>query len=385
MKVFEIGGQEVVTQALAKIFSDHNHKVSIACFEKINQTMKNRTDPRVNFLQLKKFRGSSQNIQILKEYIIQNNITIIINQWGLPYIPIKILKKIKKTANIKIISIYHNDPSTNARIKQVENAIINNNNPIKYPFLLLKKWLYYKITSTSMKYVYKNSDQYQVLSPTYIDRFKSFTGIRKAHKLIVQTNPLSIENNEIIKLDSKNNEVIYVGRIDYNQKRVHRCIESWAELEPLHKNWKFLIIGDGPYKEKNESLSQKLNLKNIDFKGFQKPDSYYKKAKILILTSEYEGFPLVLAECMSFGVVPIVYDSFPAVHDIIQHGINGYIVPKINNEFNKNEMAKYIAKIMNNESLYKTLAYNAIESSKKFNIETIYQSWIKNLQDLQKS
>lgn len=47
----------------------------------------------------------------------------------------------------------------------------------------------------------------------------------------------------------------------------------------------------------------------------------------MILTSEYEGFPLVLAEAMSFGVIPVVYGSYSAVYDIISDGVDGMILP----------------------------------------------------------
>lgn len=385
MKVFEIGGQEVVTQCLANNFSNHGHKVFIACFEPINQVMKNRTPSQITFLQLEGFHASKENIQKLKNYIIENNIGIVINQWGLPYIPAKILKKIKQTTDIKIISIYHNDPNTNARIKQVELAISNSNNPFKKTFLLLKKWLFYKITSASMRYVYNNSDQYQVLSPCYIEHFKQFTGIKDTRKLFVQKNPLTIESNVPVDLNFKKQEVIYVGRIDYNQKRVYRCIDVWKHLNTEANNWKLSIIGDGPYRQELENKTKALNLKNIFFEGFQKPNLYYKRAKVLILTSEFEGFPLVLCECMSFGVVPIVYDSFPAVKDIIQHGYNGYIVPKINDTFNETEMSKYISMVMNDESLYQHLAHNAIITSQTYHIETIYKSWEENFKKIQKS
>lgn len=70
-----------------------------------------------------------------------------------------------------------------------------------------------------------------------------------------------------------------------------------------------------------------LKLNNVLFEGFQSPLEYYKRASLLILTSEYEGFPLVLAEAMSFGVIPVVYGSYSAVYDIISDGVDGVILP----------------------------------------------------------
>ena len=52
----------------------------------------------------------------------------------------------------------------------------------------------------------------------------------------------------------------------------------------------------------------------------------FKLATILCMTSASESFGLVLVEAMSYGVIPFAFNSFPAVTDIIQNGINGFLV-----------------------------------------------------------
>lgn len=107
-------------------------------------------------------------------------------------------------------------------------------------------------------------------------------------------------------------------------------IETWEFIEEHNPNWKLTIVGDGPERSNLEQISNNIGLKRVSFVGFQNPNEYYKRAAVLMLTSEYEGFPLVIAECMSFGVVPIVYGSYSAVYDIIENGKNGAIVePKM--------------------------------------------------------
>ena len=98
-----------------------------------------------------------------------------------------------------------------------------------------------------------------------------------------------------------------MGRIDYNQKRVFRVVDTWAMIEKRFPDWRLTIVGDGPERVSIELLAKRIGLQHVNFEGFQKPHRYYEQASALILTSEYEGFPLVLAECMSFGVVPVVY------------------------------------------------------------------------------
>lgn len=379
MKVYEIGGQEVVTSILANYFIQRGHKVSIACFKSPNLEMIKRTSPQIKFYKIGEYKFSRLNVIKLKTILEKECINLVINQWGLPYIPAKVLYNAKKYINLKTIAIYHNSPDSNARIKEVEIEIAQASNVLIKCLLYCKKNIYRLITSQSMKYVYDHSDLYMVLSPSFIEKFKNFTGISNPSKLIVQTNPLTIDTNDYIySADNKQKEIIYVGRIDYNQKRVNRIIETWKELEDKYPDWKLSIIGDGPYRKEIEQQAKKLQLSRVYFEGFRSPETYYRRASILLLTSEYEGFPLVLAECMSFGVVPVVYGSYSAVYDIIENKNNGIIVPPLNGTFNKQEMANQLSLLINNNTQRDNMAREAIKvCKKKYSIETIYQSWEK--------
>lgn len=376
MKVYEIGGQEVVTSILAKSFIDNNNNVIIACFNRPNKMMVERTCDAVKVYSLYGFSYSQNNVARLRDILISEKIDIVINQWGLPYIGAKVLEKAKKGLNIKVIAIYHNDPGTNARIKDVEIELSKTDNGLKRLLLIAKKNLYRFITSRSMRYVYNHSDVYQVLSPSFVERFKDFTGIKNPKKLMVQTNPVTIEKGDFVfKPEDKEKEIIYVGRIDYNQKRVYRVIDTWALLEKKYPDWRLTVVGDGIERKNLENKAKALELKNVSFEGFQSPIEYYKRARILMLTSEYEGFPLVLAECMSFGVVPAVYGSYSAVYDIVNDGVNGIVFPYNKDGFFAEDAARQIGKIMNDAAVYNDMAKKAIETSKKYSVDEIYKSW----------
>lgn len=386
MKVFEVGGQEVVTQTLAECFVAHGHNVGIACFNKPNPVMKARCDKRIHFHTLRDFRYSAENVKMLRSILMENDINIVINQWGLPYIPAKVLAKAKIGLNIKTIAIYHNSPDTNARIKEVEIALEEAYNPVKRILLYCKQALFKFVTSRSMRYVYYHSDLYMVLSTSFVEKFKTFTGIRDPKHLVVQTNPVTINTSGYVySQDNKQKELIYMGRIDYNQKRVVRVIDTWGLLEQQFPDWHLTIVGDGPERANVERHAQELRLKHVHFDGFQKPRPYYERASVLVLTSEYEGFPLVLAECMSFGVVPVVYGSYSAVYDIINSGGNGMIVQPESGHFDAGEMAKALAVVMANSEIRNKMAKKAIiTSNRDYSIENIYRSWEKIMADLMK-
>lgn len=383
LKSFEIGGLEVVTSVLANKFVAEGHDVTLWAFYKGKTSLEERLDKRVNLVYGHGFHSGKANVASLRNIIIEKNIQIAINQWGLPYIPAKTLKRAIRGLDVKTIAVYHNDPSTNGRLKEVEIAIEHCDNPIKLSLLKFKLWTYRKITSASMRYIYRNSDRFMVLSQSFISHFENFTGKRNAQKLIVQTNPVTIKQpSETLDLNDKQKEVTYVGRLDYNQKRTYRIIETWALLEDRIPDWRLTIVGDGPERENLERFTRDLNLQHVRFEGFQRPEPYYKRASILILTSEYEGFPLVLAECMSFGVVPVVYGSYSAVYDIIKDGENGLIVKPQNGEFKAEAMAKALEQAMTDEDKRHDMAEKSIATSQNYSLDVIYKQWEGLFNDL---
>ena len=234
-----------------------------------------------------------------------------------------------------------------------------------------------------MRYVYNHSDVYEVLSPSFIELFKKFTGIKKPTKLVAQTNPItidgSVQSEKTANVDKKEKEIIYVGRLDFVQKRVYRVIDTWNYLEERFPDWRLTIVGDGEDRENLENHVKCLGLNRVSFEGFQNPLEYYRRASMLLLTSDFEGFGLVIVEGMAFGVVPFVYGSYPAVYDIIDDGEDGFILPMTDNGYDAAQMAEKMAEVMKNPEKWQLLSKNAITKSNLFSLENVYSQWKYNL------
>lgn len=386
MKMYDVGGIEIVTATLASCFVRHGHHVVIATFSPPDALTVARTDDRVKIYTIGDYVCSAQNVATLRNILQENHIQVVINQWGLPLVPCQTLNKAKKGLDIKTIAVYHNQIDTNARIKEVEIALDGCTNPVKRCLLHLKKAMFTMVTSRSMAYVYRHTDLYQVLSPSYVPLFSNFTGIKHPDHLMVQTNPVTLDSTDFVySFPKKQKEIIYLGRIDYNQKRVYRVIDTWAMLEKKFPDWKLTIVGDGVERKNVEKLVADYDLKHVSFEGFQQPKPYCERASILLLTSEYEGFPLVLAECMSFGVIPVVYDSYSAVRDIIDDGKDGVVIPYEKDGYDADKAAGMLAQVMQNDSLRDMMAHAAIEKSKAYSVERIYQEWMRTLTSLVKN
>lgn len=386
LRSLDIGGLEVVTAVLANKFLAEGHKVGVFAFEERTGKVKDRFDSGIPVTIGQGYCVSRANVSQLRELLISQDVEVVINQWGLPLIPIKVLSKARKGLGVRLISVYHNDPLQNGRIQNVVTEIAKTENVAKKVVQRLKKFVYRCVTGSSMIYIYRKSDRFEVLSLGFVEHFKKFTKIRDISRLVVQTNPVTLNNDGFVyNPSSKKKEIIYVGRVDYTQKRVHRIIEIWAQLEYVFPEWQLTIVGDGEERENIEHMVRDLELKHVNFEGFQAPRSYYERASILVLTSEFEGFPLVLAECMSFGVVPAVYGSYSAVYDIIEDGVDGIIIPKAPEGFNAAIMAGKMKDVMSDNDKRNRMALAAIEKSKNYSIDKIYEQWMEILHKVVKN
>lgn len=377
LKSLETGGLEVVTAVLANKFVAEGHRVCVFSFLDGRNSIAKRFDERIILKVSNDYSSSKRNVDVLRSILIDNKIDVIINQWGLPLIPIKTARRAAKGGNVKIISVYHNAPSFNGRIQKMNIALMECENPLKRIIQKAVKAAYRQVTSHAMGYIYRLSDLFLVLSDCYIEEFKKFTGVKDVAKLRVMTNPVTVDKGDFVyDCAAKQKEIVYVGRLDFVQKRVYRVIDTWNYLEELFPDWRLTIVGDGEDRGNLEGHVKALGLQRVTFEGFKNPVDYYKRASILMLTSDFEGFPLVLAECMSFGVVPVVYNSYAAVGDIISDGKDGIVVPFYPEGYKADVAAQMVAKIMKDDSVRNIMALAAIEKSKNYSVDEIYNRWI---------
>jgi len=226
-----------------------------------------------------------------------------------------------------------------------------------------------------MHLTYLCCKKYILLSESFKSIFKHFAFVPFGRKLEAIANPLTIEpcRHPV----EKENVLLYVGRLEEKQKRFSRIAELWRnQLANEFTDWHLDVVGDGPDRESYEKM---LNgVPRTTFHGFKNPSIYYQKSKILLMASDFEGFPLVLAEAMSAGCVPVALGSFPAVYDII-NARNGRVVKT---PYNGVSFAKTVAALMRDDKLLGLVADNARSSAKKFSVEHVVDKWEELLGDL---
>lgn len=168
----------------------------------------------------------------------------------------------------------------------------------------------------------------------------------------------------------KKNQVVFVGRMDW-QKRVDRLIRIWKKASKFLPDWSLVIVGDGPYMEKFQTYAKEISLKHYSFLGARPAQTVVEESSVLCLTSSHEGFGLTLVEAQSCGCVPIAFNSYSAIKDIIENGFSGVLV----RPFSERRYAKELVKLCRDVDYRNDLSRNCLESAKRFRPEVIEKKW----------
>lgn len=204
---------------------------------------------------------------------------------------------------------------------------------------------------------------------------------KNSSKLYAIGNPLSFpESYDLRDYVGKENVVLMVGRLSEYHKRFSLALKIWQNIESDDrcKDWTLMIVGDGPDRDFVRQKIERLGLSRVKMTGAVDPLEYYRKAKVLFMTSAFEGFPLVLNEAMQNACVPIAMDSFETLQDIVSDTKNGVIVP--NNDIGA--FACQAKKLMCNASALKQMAVVALTDSKRFSPGHIAEKWIALFNEL---
>lgn len=226
---------------------------------------------------------------------------------------------------------------------------------------------------------YRVTDVLILLSKYEIPEIQKLTDIDLSRCKVIN-NPLSWERIESVEiLQKKKKQVLIVSRLYNPEKRLDRALRIWKILgQRGFDDWQLIIVGDGIHAEYLKQLSQELGLKNLIFTGRRDPLPYYEDAALFMMTSAVEGWGLTLTESMQTGVVPIAFDSYPALHDIITDRYDGCIVSDDDLE----AYASCMAELMRNREERERIAKNGLESCRRFEINKIVEQWVKLIESL---
>jgi len=318
---------------------------------------------------------SEENISFYHRFLKENAIDVVINQSG--NFSDSELYLNKGNNQVKVISVLHQPPLVAYNHLWSEIFPLKNRTLIEKFKRIARILLYPKIKYqfkknriNHFKKLLPQTDLVCMLSSNY---FNELSGIYSGYenKFISIPNPNSFfeENLDLLGIEKKK-ELLSVGLLVGN-KRVDRLIDIWNAIHKRYPDWNLRILGEG-----EEGYVKALKLRaskaeRVFFEGFQNPKDYYLQSRIFCMTSNYEGWGMVLTEAMQCGSVPIAFNSSGAFSDIIEHDRNGVLAQP----FDMKEYERKLCELMDNEELLQTLSENAKEDIQKYSVEKVVDLW----------
>lgn len=371
------GGTERATYRLAKFLHCRHGHNCYSIYSTTDKTINSDAFCHSLYLPMEKIASNE-----FRNYVINNKIDIVINQSGSFGVQ-KPIRNALRGLKCKYVVVHHFEPGW---YKKTLEAIsfqeiyrkASSLSKFMTPFLYMEKLMLcrYRVFRNSRSYYndYKESDAVVLLSTNAIQQYKKYAFIHRDEKFHVIHNMLSFNKyatDEDILRKKKN--VIVVSRLEEKTKRISLALKAWQLIkrDPISDGWSLTIIGEGIDRNNYERIAEDMNLEDYSFTGHQEPISFYKEASIFLMTSRSEGWGLTITESQQFGVVPVCFDSFSSLNDIVINGNNGFIVP----DNDMKEYANKTLKIMGDDTLRFQMAHNSVLSSRRFEEGKIGNDW----------
>lgn len=317
---------------------------------------------------------SEENIDYYRDYLKRNRIDVVINQSG-NFSDSRLWLEAEKEG-VPVVSVLHSNPWVaythlwSSDVWPLRNASLKEKlkrfaRVLLYPRIKRK---YKKGRQKQFKMLLPSTSVVCTLSRTFYGELSEiYSGCENKYEAIPNPNSYS---NLSIDLNNKKKQILFVGLFG-PQKREDRVLAMWKDLFPEFRDWELIMVGSGNPKRMERLRRLASKCERVRFVGMQAALEFQRNASIAVLTSNYEGWGMVLTEAMQCGCVPLAFDSFSSVKDIISDGNDGFLIKP----FELTEYTEKLRILMSDDEMRRRMARNAIESVKRFDIEFVADQW----------
>lgn len=313
------------------------------------------------------------------EFIKLYNIDVVIIQGFMDANINNAILHLKNKSNCKFVFCLHNDPSVYKRkiplsvLDQLKNLIWYF---AKFQTIILD---YRKYRLKMLSKMYNNADKFVLLSRNYVANLCKTIKIQNLNK-IACINNLPTFKVQPMDFSKKKKQVLILCRLEEYYKNISAALRIWKRIEDIGTyGWNLAIVGTGVDEKKLKNYATTLNLKKAAFLGeTSEPEKFYQESSLFMMTSHSEGWPMTLLEAQQYGCVPVAFNTFAALSEIIENEVNGYIIEK-NNEL---QFVQTLIKLMKDEISLQKLSQNSLIKSQNYSSKAIGDKWESLLREL---
>lgn len=254
-----------------------------------------------------------------------------------------------RNANFALYSLYLKQMSHVTLLRRVKSGLL----------VLWNRWLTYKQGRYDQKF-----DRLVVLTE------EDKTYCTHCPTTSVIPNPITAPSSEVSPLSDK--VILAVGRLD-NQKNFPGLIDISALIAKDYPDWKLRIVGEGYtdtrilQKVKEYSLEGQFELCPFT----NNVQEHYLSSSIFTMTSDFEGFGLVLVEAESMGLPLVSYACPCGPRDIIRDGQDGFLVER----GDMKTFAARLRQLIEDEELRRRMGQAAKVNSQRFSLDNVMKQW----------
>jgi glycosyltransferase involved in cell wall biosynthesis len=218
------------------------------------------------------------------------------------------------------------------------------------------------------KLLYRKIDQVVTLTQNDKEQFDRF-----------HTNVLVIPNFSPFPISSthqqNNKQIVTIGRLTDQKNYIH-LLQAWEKISQAIPDWHLNIYGEGEHHQMLDNYIAQEALQNVTLMGTTSDvKQVYEQSSFFVMSSKYEGLPMVLIEAQSFGLPIVSYNCPYGPSDVIQENQNGLLVE----DQNIDKLAEAILKLASSPDLLKRFSQESLLNAEKYQPEQILKIWIEKV------
>ncbi len=345
------GGIERNTNTLYRYFQS----CGFECFCIYAETLVagNEVIPEDRRMQIDRKSDRMQLVRKCRDFITGNGIDIILNRGIYFSFLFELYEQLKKDGRCRIIHSLHSSP---------DDLSFFHTLPLFHNKLYKRRRMY------------GICDRFVVLSQSYMNLAYRKLRLPDKGKLTAISNPCPYGgiNPEVMGL--KKRQVLIVSRLDEKQKNLRSAVRIWKRIEERGaEGWELVLAGHGEDEAALLDYARKQGLRHFRFEGrVNNPLPLYQESSIFMMTSNFEGFPTTLHESHQNGCVPVAFDTFAALHDIVSDGSDGLVI----RPGDEAAYAEALYQLMHDDRRRLQMAEAGMGSCERYRIENIGEQWL---------